>query len=159
MSRVQAAPVSVSIRMIQTTTENWPDFRVRTLSQFAVPIRRQIRVYPPEQEEDGKTVARMVVYEPWNGPTASIDWGDYELITRENIKWTCRLTWLIRRFVILKLSSCSSARAHPRKAPREMQSVDARCSEVKLEYRGVRFFEAIIEDYHLQSPGLERSRR
>lgn len=47
------------------------------------------------------------------------------------------------------LESAARENATPFDAPR--------LSEVKLNHRGVRWsFEAIIEDYHLQAPGLER---
>ena len=68
--------------------------------------------------------------------------------------------WLIRRFIDPQsqflfveesqlLESAARENAIPFDAPR--------LSEVKLNHRGVRCsFEAIIEDYHLQAPGLER---
>src|SRR5438132_1707298 len=68
--------------------------------------------------------------------------------------------WLISRFIDPQaqflfvedsqlLESAARENAIPFDAPR--------LSEVKLNHRGVRCsFEAIIEDYHLQAPGLER---
>src|SRR2546429_7691229 len=82
-------------------------------------------------------------------------------ITRENIKVDrVACPWLIRRFVDPEaqflfvsesqlLETATREDAIPFDAPR--------LSEVKLNHRGVRCsFEAIIEDYHLQAPGLER---
>jgi len=82
-------------------------------------------------------------------------------ITRAHIKVDrVACPWLIRRFIdpeaqflfveesqLLESAARDSAIAFD--APR--------LSEVKLNHRGVRCsFEAIIEDYHLQAPGLER---
>lgn len=82
-------------------------------------------------------------------------------ITRENIKVDrVACPWLIRRFIDLQaellfvgesqlLETAARENAIPFDAPR--------LPEVKLNHRGVRCsFEAIIEDYHLQAPGLER---
>lgn len=82
-------------------------------------------------------------------------------ITRQNIKVDrVACPWLIRRFIdpqaqflfveeSLLLASAARENAIPFDAPR--------LSEVKLNHRGVRCsFEAIIEDYHLKAPGLER---
>ena len=82
-------------------------------------------------------------------------------ITREHIKVErVACPWLIRRFIDPQaqflfveesqlLKSAARENATPFDAPR--------LSEVKLNHRGVRCsFEAIIEDYQLQAPGLER---
>ena len=82
-------------------------------------------------------------------------------ITREHIKVDrVACPWLIRRFIDPQaqflfvdesqlLETAAREDAIPFDAPR--------LSEVKLNHRGVRCsFEAIIEDYHLQAPGLER---
>ena len=82
-------------------------------------------------------------------------------ITREHIKVDrVACPWLIRRFIDPQaqflfvdesqlLETAARENAIPFDAPR--------LSEVKLNHRGVRCsFEAIIEDYHLQAPGLER---
>src|SRR6184192_3184054 len=82
-------------------------------------------------------------------------------ITREHIKVDrVACPWLVRRFIDSQaeflfvgesqlLESAARENAIPFDAPR--------LSEVKLNHRGVRCsFEAIIEDYHLQAPGLER---
>jgi len=82
-------------------------------------------------------------------------------ITRAHIKVDrVACPWLIRRFIDPQsqflfveesqlLESAARENAIPFDAPR--------LSEVKLNHRGVRCsFEAIIEDYHLQAPGLER---
>ena len=82
-------------------------------------------------------------------------------ITRENIKVDrVACPWLIRRFIDPQaeflfveesqlLETAARESATPFDAPR--------LPEVKLNHRGVRCsFEAIIEDYHLQAPGLER---
>src|SRR6266478_3076650 len=82
-------------------------------------------------------------------------------ITRQNIKVDrVACPWLIRRFIDPQaqflfveesqlLESAARENAIPFDAPR--------LSEVELNHRGVRCsFEAIIEDYHLQAPGLER---
>ena len=82
-------------------------------------------------------------------------------ITRANIKVDrVACPWLIRRFIDPQaqflfveesqlLENTARENAIPFDAPR--------LSEVKLNHRGVRCsFEAIVEDYHLQAPGLER---
>ncbi len=82
-------------------------------------------------------------------------------ITREHIKVDrVACPWLIRRFIDPQaqflfveesqlLQTAARENAIPFDAPR--------LSEVKLNHRGVRCsFEAIIEDYQLQAPGLER---
>ena len=82
-------------------------------------------------------------------------------ITREHIKVDrVACPWLIRRFIDPQaqflfvdesklLETAAREHAIPFDAPR--------LSEVKLNHRGVRCsFEAIVEDYHLQTPGLER---
>jgi hypothetical protein len=82
-------------------------------------------------------------------------------ITRAHIKVDrVACPWLIRRFIDPKaqflfveesqlLEIAARENAIPFDAPR--------LSEVKLNHRGVRCsFEAIVEDYHLQAPGLER---
>lgn len=82
-------------------------------------------------------------------------------ITRENIKVDrVACPWLIRRFIDPQaeflfvdesqlLEAAARETAIPFDAPRLQQ--------VKLNHRGVRCsFEAIIEDYHLREPGLER---
>jgi hypothetical protein len=82
-------------------------------------------------------------------------------ITRQNIKVDrVACPWLIQRFIDPQaqflfveesslLASAARENAIPFDAPR--------LSEVKLNHRGVRCsFEAIIEDYHLKGPGLER---
>ena len=82
-------------------------------------------------------------------------------ITRENIKVDrVACPWLIRRFVDPQaeflfveenrlLETAERERAIPFDAPK--------LSAVKLNHRGERCsFEAIIEDYHVRAPGLER---
>ena len=82
-------------------------------------------------------------------------------ITREHIKVDrVACPWLIRRFIDPQaqflfvdeselLETAAREDAIPFDAPR--------LSDVKLNHRGVRCsFEAIIADYHLQAPGLER---
>jgi hypothetical protein len=82
-------------------------------------------------------------------------------ITRAHIKVDrVACPWLIRRFIDPEaqflfveenqlLEIAARENAMPFDAPR--------LSEVKLNHRGVRCsFEAIVEDYHLQAPGLER---
>lgn len=82
-------------------------------------------------------------------------------ITRAHIKVDrVACPWLIRRFIDPEaqflfveesqlLEMAARENAIPFDAPR--------LSEVKLNHRGVRCsFEAIVEDYHLQAPGLER---
>jgi len=44
------------------------DFRVQHAVHSLAVDSKTHRVYTPEQEEDGKPVARMVVYEPVTGP-------------------------------------------------------------------------------------------
>src|SRR5438045_5300442 len=80
-------------------------------------------------------------------------------ITREHIKVDrVACPWLIRRFIDPQaqflfvdesqlLETAARESATPFDAPR--------LSEVKLNHRGVGCsFEAIVEDYHLQAPGL-----
>jgi hypothetical protein len=82
-------------------------------------------------------------------------------ITREHIKVDrVACPWLIRRFIDPEaqflfvdesklLETAAREHAIPFDAPR--------LSEVKLNHRGMRCsFEAIVQDYHLQAPGLER---
>jgi len=82
-------------------------------------------------------------------------------ITREHIKVDrVACPWLIRRFIDPQaqflfvdeselLETAAREHAIPFDAPR--------LSEVKLNHRGMRCsFEAFVEDYHLQAPGLER---
>jgi hypothetical protein len=82
-------------------------------------------------------------------------------ITRKNIKVDrVACPWLIRRFVDPQaeflfvdeselLAAAALEKAIPFDAPK--------LAEVKLNHRGQRCsFEAIIEDYQLQAPGLER---
>jgi hypothetical protein len=82
-------------------------------------------------------------------------------ITRVHVKVDrVACPWLIRRFIDPQaqflfveenqlLESAARENAIPFDAPR--------LSEVELNHRGPRCtFEAIIEDYHLQAPGLER---
>jgi hypothetical protein len=82
-------------------------------------------------------------------------------ITRAHIKVDrVACPWLIRRFIDPEaqflfveesqlLEIAARENAMPFDAPR--------LSEVKLNHRGGRCsFEAIVEDYHLQAPGLER---
>src|SRR5437660_3730099 len=82
-------------------------------------------------------------------------------ITRADIKVDrVACPWLIRRFIAPQaqflfveesqlLQTAARENAIPFDAPR--------LSEVKLNHRGVRCsFEAIIDDYHLRAPGLER---
>jgi len=82
-------------------------------------------------------------------------------ITRSNVKVDrVACPWLIRRFIDPQaqflfveqsqlLESATRENAIPFDAPL--------LSEVKLNHRGVRCsFEAIVEDYHLQAPGLEK---
>ena len=82
-------------------------------------------------------------------------------ITRENIKVDrVACPWLIRRFVDpqAQFLFVSESQLLETAAREDAIPFDApRLSEVKLNHRGVRCsFEAIIEDYHLQAPGLER---
>ena len=82
-------------------------------------------------------------------------------ITREHIKVDrVACPWFIRHFIDLQaqllfvdkgrlLETAERENATPFDAPG--------LSEVKLNHRGVRCsFEVIVEDYHLQAPGLER---
>jgi len=82
-------------------------------------------------------------------------------ITREHIKVDrVACPWLIRRFIDPQaqflfvdeselLETAAREHAIPFDAPR--------LSEVKLNHRGMRCsFEAFVQDYHLQAPGLER---
>ncbi len=82
-------------------------------------------------------------------------------ITRERVKVDrVACPWLIRRFIDPQaqflfveegqlIESAARENAIPFDAPR--------LAEVDLNHRGSRCtFEAIIEDYHLQAPGLER---
>jgi hypothetical protein len=82
-------------------------------------------------------------------------------ITRKNIKVDrVACPWLIQRFIDPAAEflfvdedqlpgTAAAEHATPFDAPR--------LSDVKLNHRGVRCsFEAIIEDYHLHAPGLER---
>jgi hypothetical protein len=82
-------------------------------------------------------------------------------ITRKDIKVDrVACPWLVRRFIDPQaqflfveenqlVESAARENAIPFDAPR--------LAEVKLNHRGPRCsFEAIIEDYHLQAPGLER---
>jgi hypothetical protein len=82
-------------------------------------------------------------------------------ITRENIKVDrVACPWLIRRFIDphAEFLFVEEGRLIETAARETAIPFDApRLSEVKLNHRGVRCsFEAIIEDYHLQAPGLER---
>ena len=82
-------------------------------------------------------------------------------ITRENIKVDrVACPWLIRRFVdpqaeflFVEESKLLETAEHERAIPFDAPKLSA----VKLNHRGERCsFEAIIEDYHLSSPGLAR---
>ncbi len=82
-------------------------------------------------------------------------------ITRQNIKVDrVACPWLIRRFIdpeaqflFVEESSLLASAARENAIPFDAPQL----SEVKLNHRGVRCsFEAIIEDYHLKAPGLER---
>jgi hypothetical protein len=82
-------------------------------------------------------------------------------ITREHIKVDrVACPWLIRRFIDpqAEFLFVDESQLLERAARENAISFDApRLSEVKLNHRGVRCsFEAIIEDYHLQVPGLAR---
>jgi hypothetical protein len=82
-------------------------------------------------------------------------------ITRENIKVDrVACPWLIRRFIDpqAEFLFVSESQLVETAARENATPFDApRLPEVKLNHRGVRCsFEAIIEDYHLQAPGLER---
>jgi hypothetical protein len=81
-------------------------------------------------------------------------------ITRAHIKVDrVACPWLIRRFtdpeaqfLFVEESQLLEIAARENAMP-----FDAPLSEVKLNHRRVRCsFEAIVEDYHLQAPGLER---
>ena len=81
--------------------------------------------------------------------------------TREHIKVDrVACPWLIRRFIdpqaqFLFVDESQLLETAARENPTPFDA--PRFSEVKLNHRGVRCsFEAIIEDYHLQAPGLER---
>ena len=82
-------------------------------------------------------------------------------ITRQNIKVDrVACPWLIRRFIdpeaqflFVEESSLLASAARENAIPFDAPQL----SEVKLNHRGVRCsFEAIIEDYRLKAPGLER---
>lgn len=82
-------------------------------------------------------------------------------ITRKNIKVDrVACPWLIRRFVdpqaeflFVDESELVALAAREKAIPFDAPKL----AEVKLNHRGQRCsFEAIIEDYHLQAPGLER---
>src|ERR1051326_6971989 len=82
-------------------------------------------------------------------------------ITRKNIKVDrVSCPWLIRRFVdpqaeflFVEESELLAAAAREKATPFDAPKI----AEVKLNHRGSRCsFEAIIEDYHLQAPGLDR---
>jgi hypothetical protein len=82
-------------------------------------------------------------------------------ITRKNIKVDrVACPWLIRRFVdpqaeflFVDESELLAAAAREQAIPFDAPKL----AEVKLNHRGWRCsFEAIIEDYHLQAPGLKR---
>jgi hypothetical protein len=82
-------------------------------------------------------------------------------ITRENIKVDrVACPWLIRRFIDPQAEFLFVDESHllETAARKTATPFDApRLPEVKLNHRGLRSsFEAIIEDYHLQAPGLER---
>lgn len=82
-------------------------------------------------------------------------------ITRENIKVDrVACPWLIRRFIdpqaeFLFVSESQLLETASRENAIPFDAL--RLSEVKLNHCGERCsFEAIVEDYHLQAPGLER---
>ena len=82
-------------------------------------------------------------------------------ITREHIKVDrVACPWVIRRFIDpqAQFLFVEESQLLERAARENAIPFDApRLSEVKLNHRGVRCsFEAIVEDYHLQVPGLER---
>jgi hypothetical protein len=82
-------------------------------------------------------------------------------ITRAHIKVDrVACPWLIRRFIDpeAQFLFVEESQLLESAARESAIAFDApRLSEVKLNHRGVRCsFEAIIEDYHLQAPGLER---
>jgi hypothetical protein len=62
MSPVTAAPSPCFIRTIPTITRRSKISRCRTVHSLAVDFQTH-RVYAPEQEADGKPVARTAVYE------------------------------------------------------------------------------------------------
>src|SRR5437660_12069575 len=82
-------------------------------------------------------------------------------ITRENIKVDrVACPWLIRRFVDpeAQFLFVSESQLLETAAREDAIPFDApRLSDVKLNHRGVHCsFEAIIEDYHIRAPGLQR---
>ena len=82
-------------------------------------------------------------------------------ITRENIKVDrVACPWLIRRFVDPQAQFLFVSESQLLETATRENAIafDApQLPEVKLNHRGVRCsFEAIIEDYHLEAPGLER---
>jgi hypothetical protein len=82
-------------------------------------------------------------------------------ITREHIKVDrVACPWLIRRFIDPQAQFLFVDESQLRETAARENAIpfDApRLSEVKLNHRGVRCsFDAIIEDYHLQAPGLKR---
>ena len=82
-------------------------------------------------------------------------------ITREHIKVDrVACPWLIRRFIDpqAQFLFVDESQLLETRGPRRCDPFRRTAfSEVKLNHRGVRCsFEAIIEDYHLQAPGLER---
>jgi len=82
-------------------------------------------------------------------------------ITRARIKVDrVACPWLIRRFIDpeAQFMFVEESQLLESAARESAIAFDApRLSEVKLNHRGVRCsFAAIIEDYHLQAPGLER---
>lgn len=82
-------------------------------------------------------------------------------ITRKDIKVDrVACPWLVRRFVDpqAQFLFVEESQLLESAARENAIAFDApRLSEVKLNHRGPRCsFEAIIEDYHLQAPGLER---
>jgi hypothetical protein len=82
-------------------------------------------------------------------------------ITREHIKVDrVACPWLIRRFIDpqARFLFVEEGQLLVTAARENAVAYDApRLPEVKLNHRGQRCtFEAIVEDYHLQAPGLER---
>ncbi|HMJ23845.1 MAG TPA: chromate resistance protein ChrB domain-containing protein [Terriglobales bacterium] len=82
-------------------------------------------------------------------------------ITREHIKIDrVACPWLIRRFIDpqARFLFVEEGQLLVTAARENAVAYDApRLPEVKLNHRGQRCtFEAIVEDYHLQAPGLER---
>src|SRR2546421_6222058 len=63
-----SGPVSVFHREDPDHYRKLEDFRVQHAGHSLAVDSKTHRVYMPEQEEDGKPVARMVVYEPVTGP-------------------------------------------------------------------------------------------